>query len=106
MLQWRQRITWMRLARYLQAGSRDSLVRVRLLLRGEKSEPLLARDPLTRELVIRRKTGRMRRLGRFAVDDLFQRVHTLALLVQVVHEVHGAAPRRTELCSECAEFGV
>lgn len=41
-----------------------------------------------RVLVIRRETGRVRRLRDLAVDNLLQRVDALAIRAERVHEMH------------------
>lgn len=59
------------------------------LLRGKQPEALLARDALLGEFVVGAESGGVRGLGRAAVGGgLLQGVNPVALLVEVVHEVH------------------
>ena len=66
-------------------GGRES----RTLLRQQKAISLLNSNTVSRVLVIRGKSRRVRRLGDLAVVDLLQGVNALAGCVEGVHEMHG-----------------
>lgn len=59
------------------------------MLGGQEVEALLQGDAFTGELVIRGEASRVSRQGGVAIGIHFlQRVHALALVVDVVHQVH------------------
>lgn len=61
-------------------------------LRRQDVEALLQGDSFPAELVIRRETRRVRRLGRISLGVGFlEGVHAVASVVLIVHEIHLAA---------------
>lgn len=67
----------------------SQISKIRLTLLGqEQPVSLLQRHPMSRVLVIRRKSRRVSRLGHFARNDLVQRVNALAIGINGVHKMH------------------
>jgi hypothetical protein len=58
------------------------------LLGQEQAISLLQRHPMSRVLVVGRKSRRVRRLGHFTGDHLVQGVDALAIGIEGIHEMH------------------
>jgi len=73
----------------VQASSASKTLKIRLgRLRRQETETLLERDALLGKLVIRGESRRMRGLrGRTIRGNFLERVHALALVVQIIHQI-------------------